>query len=185
MMYFNLIDKLKEHFDNDPIVNTTTKGDIFKVDLSKQSIFPLSHLIINTVTAQESVLRFNISILAMDIVDESKEPTTDIFIGNNNEQDVLNTQLAVLNKLVQVLRRGDLYNDKYLKSLPDLLSYLYSISLLSKLNGAMFKFIRKKPQFSILQYFLIPELDFSPLKHVERKKLVFCLASFINLIDNY
>jgi hypothetical protein len=38
----------------------------------------------------------------------------DLFdIGNNNEQDVLNTQLAVLNKLVQVLRRGDLYSDKY------------------------------------------------------------------------
>jgi hypothetical protein len=49
----------------------------------------------------------------MDIVDESKEPTTDIFIGNNNEQDVLNTQLAVLNKLVQVLRRGDLYSSQY------------------------------------------------------------------------
>jgi hypothetical protein len=65
------------------------------------------------VVAQESVLRFNVSILAMDIVDESKEPTLDIFIGNNNEQDVLNTQLAVLNKLVQVLRRGDLYNDKF------------------------------------------------------------------------
>ena len=35
----------------------------------------------------------------MDIVDESKEATTDIFRGNNNEQDILNTQLAVLNKL--------------------------------------------------------------------------------------
>jgi len=111
--YYLLTQAIKDALLGDVNVNTVTEGDLFDIDLSKQSIFPLSHLIINTVTAQESVLRFNVSILSMDIVDESKEPTSDIFIGNNNEQDVLNTQLAVLNKLVQVLRRGDLYNDKY------------------------------------------------------------------------
>ncbi len=111
--YYLLTQAIKDALLGDINVNTVTEGDLFDIDLSKQSIFPLSHLIINTVTAQESVLRFNISILSMDIVDESKEPTTDIFIGNNNEQDVLNTQLAVLNKLVQVLRRGDLYSSQY------------------------------------------------------------------------
>lgn len=111
--YYLLTEAIKNALLSDINVNTVTEGDLFDIDLSKQSIFPLSHLIINTVTAQESVLRFNISILSMDIVDESKEPTTDIFIGNNNEQDVLNTQLAVLNKLVQVLRRGDLYSSQY------------------------------------------------------------------------
>ena len=94
-------------------VNTVTTGDIYDIDLAKQSIFPLSHIIINNVTTQEQVLTFNISILAMDIVDESKEATTDIFRGNNNEQDILNTQLAVLNKLVMVLRKGTLYTDQY------------------------------------------------------------------------
>jgi hypothetical protein len=49
----------------------------------------------------------------MDIVDISKEEVVDIFRGNNNEQDVLNTQLAVLNKLVQVLRGGTLFQDLY------------------------------------------------------------------------
>ena len=111
--YYLLTQAIKDALLGDINVNTVTEGDLFDIDLSKQSMFPLSHLIINTVTAQESVLRFNISILSMDIVDESKEPTTDIFIGNNNEQDVLNTQLAVLNKLVQVLRRGDLYSSQY------------------------------------------------------------------------
>ena len=111
--YYLLTEAIKNALLGDINVNTVTEGDLFDIDLSKQSIFPLSHLIINSVTAQESVLRFNISILSMDIVDESKEPTTDIFIGNNNEQDVLNTQLAVLNKLVQVLRRGDLYSSQY------------------------------------------------------------------------
>ena len=59
------------------------------------------------------MLRFNISVLSMDVVDESKEKTTDIFRGNNNEQDILNTQLGVLNKLVMVLRKGDLYSSQY------------------------------------------------------------------------
>jgi hypothetical protein len=49
----------------------------------------------------------------MDIVDQSKEETTDIFIGNNNEHDILNTQLAVANKLIELLRSGTLYTDKF------------------------------------------------------------------------
>ena len=38
---------------------------------------------------------------------------TDKFVGNNNEQDVLNTQLAVVNKVIAVLRRGTLMQDLY------------------------------------------------------------------------
>ena len=111
--FYILTQAIKDALLQDPNVNTVTEGDLFDVDLAKQTIFPLSHLIVNSVTAQESVLRFNISVLSMDIVDENKEPTTDIFRGNNNEQDVLNTQLAVLNLLVQRLRRADLYNAFY------------------------------------------------------------------------
>jgi hypothetical protein len=73
----------------------------------------LSHMIVNSVTSSENTLTFNISILAMDIVDQSKERETDIFVGNDNEQDVLNTQLSVLNKVIQKLRIGQLYREKY------------------------------------------------------------------------
>ena len=111
--FYLLTETIKDQLLGDVNVNTVTTGDIYDIDLAKQSIFPLSHIIINTVTTQEQVLTFNISVLAMDIVDESKEATTDIFRGNNNEQDVLNTQLAVLNKLVMVLRKGTLYTDQY------------------------------------------------------------------------
>ncbi len=111
--FYLLTETIKDQLLGDVNVNTVTTGDIYDIDLAKQSIFPLSHIIINNVTTQEQVLTFNISVLAMDIVDESKEATTDIFRGNNNEQDVLNTQLAVLNKLVMVLRKGTLYTDQY------------------------------------------------------------------------
>ena len=49
----------------------------------------------------------------MDIVDFSKSETIDRFKGNNNEQDILNTQLAVLNRLIQRLRKGQLYTEMY------------------------------------------------------------------------
>ena len=70
-------------------------------------------MIVNSVSAEEQVLRFNISILACDIVDQSKDITTDRFTGNDNEQDILNTQLLVLNKLIQKLRMGSLHTDTY------------------------------------------------------------------------
>ena len=111
--FYNVTKKIKDALNAEPFVNTVSYGSLDDVDLNKQTIFPLSHIIVNNCNVASNTMTFNISILAMDIVDESKEATTDIFRGNNNEQDVLNTQLAVLNKLVQVLRRGDLYNDKY------------------------------------------------------------------------
>ena len=111
--FYQLTETIKTQLLADVNVNTVTTGDIFDIDLSKQSIYPLAHIIVNNVTAQEQVLLFNITVMAMDIVDESKKETTDIFVGNNNEQDVLNTQLAVLNKLQMVLRRGTLYSDKF------------------------------------------------------------------------
>ena len=111
--FYLLTETIKDQLLGDVNVNSVTTGDIYDIDLAKQSIFPLSHIIINSVSTQEQTLTFNISVLAMDIVDESKEATTDIFRGNNNEQDILNTQLAVLNRLVQRLRKGNLYSDMY------------------------------------------------------------------------
>jgi len=111
--FYQITETIETQLLADVNVNTVTTGDIFDIDLSKQSIFPLAHIIVNSVTLQEQVMSFNITVMAMDIVDESKEATTDIFRGNNNEQDVLNTQLAVLNKLIMVLRRGDLYSNKF------------------------------------------------------------------------
>ena len=111
--FYRVTDIIKDTLQADPNCNTVTYGDITQVDLSKQTIFPLSHIIVNSVTSGENTMTFNISILAMDIVDVSKDEVTDIFVGNNNEQDVLNTQLTVLNKVIQNLRIGNLYADKY------------------------------------------------------------------------
>ena len=95
--FYQVTQAIKDQLLTDPNVKSVTTGDITNIDLSKQTIFPLSHMIIGNVNNEDNVLRFSLSILAMDIVNVSKEQTEDIFIGNNNEQDILNTQLAVLN----------------------------------------------------------------------------------------
>ena len=113
MDYFDIIDKLKTHFDGDVLVNTVTQGNLFDIDLSKQTIFPLVHIIVNTASLESNVVRYNISILAMDIVDITKDETVSEFDGNDNELYVLNTQLQVLTRCYELLLRGDLWSDKF------------------------------------------------------------------------
>jgi len=111
--FYNVTEQLKTALAAEPFVNTVTFGSLDDVDLNKQTIFPLSHIIVNNTTVGTKTLTFNISILAMDIVDISKEATTDIFVGNDNEQDVLNTQLGLLTRIINILQRGDLYTELY------------------------------------------------------------------------
>ena len=111
--FYQITETIKDQLLNEDVINTVTTGNLSDIDLSKQTIYPIAHIVINNVTLEEQLLRFNISVLAMDTVDQSKDETVDIFRDNDNEHDVLNTQLAVVNKLVQVLRIGNLYRDKY------------------------------------------------------------------------
>ena len=111
--FYTIIDTLKTELNSSPFVNSVTEGSIFNVDLAKQTIFPLSHIMVNTASFEENVIRFNVSIIAMDIVDISKDETQDVFRGNDNEQDVLNTQLAVLQRVYEVMRRGTLYTELF------------------------------------------------------------------------
>ena len=107
--YYQITQTLKTKLLLDENVNTVTTGDIFDIDLAKQTIFPLAHIIVNSVAIQEAALSFNITVMCMDIVDVSKDETTDHFVGNNNEQDKLNTQLAAATNVVVLLSKGTLY----------------------------------------------------------------------------
>ena len=111
--FYQLTETIKTELLQDVNINTVTTGDLTDVNLNKQDMFPLGDIIIDNVTDEEQVLRFNITVLACDIVDQSKDPTVDRFTGNNDVQDILNTQLAVLNRLIQRLRMGTLYTDMY------------------------------------------------------------------------
>ena len=111
--FYQLTETIKTQLLADINVNTVTTGDITDINLGKQDMFPLSHIIVNNVVVNEQTLDFNISVLSCDIVNQSKLETTDIFTGNNDVQNILNTQLSVLNKLIQKLRMGNLHTDMY------------------------------------------------------------------------
>jgi hypothetical protein len=115
--YYDLVDKLNTYLSGSPSVNTVTFGDIFKVDLSKQTIFPLAHVNIQDVTFSDRIMTFTVQVVCMDIVDENKEDklATDSVphTGLDNKHDIFNTQLTVINGLQSALRRGDLFEDRY------------------------------------------------------------------------
>ena len=114
--FYNLTKTIKDTLEAHSQVNVVTFGDIYDVDLNKQTIFPLSHITVNQATFEGQIVRMNITIIAMDVVDETKEDPrsqNEPFYGTNNEQDILNTQLAVINDVVAKLRKGTLYTDLY------------------------------------------------------------------------
>tara|TARA_R100000278_G_scaffold54029_1_gene45100 strand:- start:378 stop:2249 length:1872 start_codon:yes stop_codon:yes gene_type:complete len=111
--YYNLLDTIKTQLLEDPQCNSVTEGSIWEIDLAKQTIMPYAHIQVNSASITERTNIFNVTVFCMDIVDKSKEETTDKFKGNDNEQDVLNTQFAVATRLLELMRRGDLRNDNF------------------------------------------------------------------------
>jgi hypothetical protein len=109
---YTVIDKLRVKIKENGITNTVTFGDILEVDLDKTTIFPLSHISMGDVVFSPHIINATIQLLCLDVVDKVSELTDDdIFYGNDNLQDILNTQLQVVNDIQQELRRGDLFED--------------------------------------------------------------------------
>jgi len=111
--FYDILDKIKERLRANPNVFSVTYGDITKVDLDKTTIFPLSHLNISNATIKEHTISFTLQLLCVDIVDYNKNVSPDDeFYGNDNMQDILNTQLQVVNDVVSQLRRGTLFTNE-------------------------------------------------------------------------
>lgn len=111
---YDLLDKVKDSIKNNGITNTVTFGDIFEIDLNKTTIFSLAHIVLGNITFSEHTIIATIQVLFLDVVDYSKEKQTeDNFYGDDNLQDVLNTQMQAVNKLQSDLRRGDLFSDRF------------------------------------------------------------------------
>jgi hypothetical protein len=69
---------------------------------------------VNNCTLSGNTTTWNISLIAMDVVDISKNTSTNIFLGNDNEIDVLNTQHAVLNRAYEIMKHGSLAYDLFM-----------------------------------------------------------------------
>ena len=111
---YDILNKIKDRLRDNPNVFSVTFGDISDVDLNKTTIFPLTHLVINNVEFVDSVINFEIDMLSMDILDQGKkESEFDEFYGNDNLIDIYNTQLQVVNDIIQQFRRGGLFAENY------------------------------------------------------------------------
>lgn len=111
--YYDITTKIKTALLEDVNINTVTKGVINGIDNSKQTMFPLAHLRIENITQERPALRFSVSLELLDIVDVSNLQTNDRFVGNDNQDDILNTQLGVGLRLMERFRRGDLFTSEY------------------------------------------------------------------------
>ena len=110
--FYILLETLKNSLLQNSNVKTVTTGDISQIDLSKQTIYPLSHIIVNSATNSGQVMSFNVTVLCMDKVNQLKTEQVNQF-DNEAEHTVLNTQLAVSNKLYKDLYSGQLRLDGY------------------------------------------------------------------------
>jgi hypothetical protein len=109
--YYNLVDAIFGYLDGNETITTVTFGDIFELDMSNQTIFPLAHVTIGDVAFEDRLVNFSVNVLVMDIVDETKDDrlaTDKPHLGMDNKQDILNSMLSVVNGLQSSLRRGGL-----------------------------------------------------------------------------
>ena len=111
--FYKVIDSIKEAVNAEPFNSNVSYGSIDEIDLNKQSIFPLAHIEINNAEINENYVTFNVTLYLMDLVDFSKDPDTTLFLGNDNQQDVENTQFALATRVMRVLKKANLYRNKF------------------------------------------------------------------------
>jgi len=105
--YYLVTQKLKNLLLLDEDVNTVTKGDPSTIDDQKKNIFPLVHIEVFNSQFDTTGIIFNIRLFAYDLRNTNNTIEVDKFIGNDNEDDNLNTMLMVLYRLYQQLHDMD------------------------------------------------------------------------------
>ena len=109
--YYRATELIKEHLIADRDINTVIIGNLDEIDLNKQQIYPLAHILVGSSNSINGTVNFDITVSCMDVVDITKKDIRDeneVYKGIDNKQDVLNTQLAVLENLETSIRKGTL-----------------------------------------------------------------------------
>lgn len=113
--YYNLINNIKETFEDDDRVSTITTSGDDDIDINKKNLYPLVH--VNVIDSPfialdtTAVVRYNVEITVVDIRDVNKEIINDKFWLNDNRHDVWNETRSILkeaqNKLVKNINGSD------------------------------------------------------------------------------
>ena len=112
--YNNVVNTLLRLGEYHEQISTTSVGDIFDIDLSKETKFPLLHLNPTSVTTGDSQLVYNFQVFIMDMVTEKANWTKNNADANfpklyktlSNEQDVLNETLQIATDFIGMLRHS-------------------------------------------------------------------------------
>ena len=109
--YYRIVETLRNALLENPNINFVSVGDISDVDLDKQTMFPLAHIIVGNANFQSTIINYDISILIMDLVhDDLGEEHEPYIYQNSTEIYVLNNMLNIGNHLTDRLFNGDLYD---------------------------------------------------------------------------
>lgn len=103
---FALTDAIKQELDSNVLLNSVSYGDVDEIELLKTNRYPLAHVGISTGTISDSTSTVELSVIFIQQVDDVKTQE-DSF--NDSELYAQNNMLAAATRLVQVLKRGDLY----------------------------------------------------------------------------
>ena len=103
---FALTDAIKQELDSNVLLNSVSYGDVDEIELLKTNKYPLAHVGISTGTISDSTSTIELSVIFIQQVDDVKAQE-DSF--NDSELYAQNNMLAAATRLVQVLKRGDLY----------------------------------------------------------------------------
>tara|TARA_R110000764_G_scaffold2101_3_gene9141 strand:+ start:677 stop:1207 length:531 start_codon:yes stop_codon:yes gene_type:complete len=107
--YNNVIDTLKQLGDQHEQIATTTTGDIWKIDLAKNTLFPLFHINPVNVETGQSELTYNFQLFVMDAVTEKENWTEANFQSADylsNEQEVTSTCLQICVDIISMIRHS-------------------------------------------------------------------------------
>jgi len=106
--YYNLNDTLYNFLITDVLVNQVTKGSLDKITNAKKDMYPLVHVMINGAKIEGPSVVYNISILAMDLVDYSNADPVNLYYGNDNLDDVLHNTFLICQRFLESARRGSM-----------------------------------------------------------------------------
>ena len=107
--YNNCIDTLKSLGSEHHQIATTTTGDIWKIDLAKNTLFPLFHINPVNVSTGQSSLIYNFQLFIMDAVTEKENWTEANFQSADylsNEQEVTSSCLQICVDIISMMRHS-------------------------------------------------------------------------------
>ena len=112
--YNNVVNTLVRLAQYHGQISTVSVGDIYDIDLEKETKFPLLHINPTSVTTGDSSLTYNFQIFVMDMVSEKEgwqteqqELLTKLVNTKNNEQQVFNQTLAICTDFIGMLRHSE------------------------------------------------------------------------------